>query len=220
MNRVATNVLILLGPPGAGKGTQAARLSAAESLPHVSTGDLLRDHRERGTPLGAQAKPFMDAGQLVPDELVIEMLMDRVSRPDARRGYLLDGFPRTVPQAKALDTRLAGADVRVLELRVPDAELVERLTGRWTCKACGNVHHERFSPPAQAGRCDRCQGELYQRADDRREVVEKRLAVYREQTRPLVDYYRERGVLVEVDGARTPDQVFESLIRAARGEAA
>jgi adenylate kinase len=215
-----TAVLILLGPPGAGKGTQAMRLSAAESLPHVSTGDLLRDHRERGTPLGAKAKPFMDAGKLVPDELVIDMLMERVGRPDARRGYLLDGFPRTVPQAEALDARLEGADVRVLELRVPDTDLVERLTGRWTCKACGNVHHERFSPPAQAGRCDRCQSELYQRADDRREVVEKRLAVYRDQTRPLVDYYRERGVLVEVDGARSPDQVFQSLIRAARGEAA
>jgi adenylate kinase len=213
-------VLILLGPPGAGKGTQAVRLSAAESLPHVSTGDLLRDHRQRGTPLGEQAKPFMDSGKLVPDELVIDMLMDRVGRPDARRGYLLDGFPRTLPQAKALDARLAGADVRVLELRVPDAELVERLAGRWTCKACGNVHHERFSPPQRAGRCDRCQGELYQRPDDAREVVRKRLAVYSEQTEPLVAYYRDRGVLVEVDGARSPDLVFESLIRAARGEAA
>jgi len=215
------SVLILLGPPGAGKGTQAVRLSGALSLPHVSTGDLFRENLKLGTQLGAKAREYMDAGRLVPDELVIDMLFDRVARADCRAGFLLDGFPRTVPQAAALDARLAsagGVNVRALNLVVDDAELVERLTGRHTCRACGNVHHERFSPPTTTGACDRCGGELYQRADDSREVVEKRLAVYREQTKPVESHYRGRGVLSEVDGARRPDDVYTELLRAARGE--
>lgn len=188
------------------------------SLPHVSTGDLFRENLKRGTPLGNKAKEFMDGGRLVPDALVIDMLFDRVSGADCRSGFLLDGFPRTVAQASELDARLAGASVRALNLVVDDAALIERLTGRHTCRACGNVHHERFSPPAAAGVCDRCGGALYQRPDDSREVVEKRLAVYREQTKPVEAHYRGRGVLTEVDGARKPDDVYTALLRAARGE--
>lgn len=212
------SVLILLGPPGAGKGTQAVRLSGALSLPHVSTGDLFRENLKLGTPLGEKARGFMDAGRLVPDELVIDMLFDRVGRADCRSGFLLDGFPRTVAQATALDARLNGAQVRAINLSVVDSAVVERLTGRHTCRACGNVHHERFSPPAKAGVCDRCGGALYQRPDDSRDVVEKRLAVYREQTKPVEAHYRSRGVLSEVDGARKPDEVYTALLRAARGE--
>jgi len=213
-----STVLILLGPPGAGKGTQAVRLSQALSLPHVSTGDLFREHKTKGTPLGLRAKTFMDAGQLVPDELVIDMLFDRVAKPDAARGFLLDGFPRTLAQAEALEARLGqGHNVRAINLRVDDSLLVERLTGRWTCKACGNIHHARTSPPKVEGKCDRCGGELYQRSDDSADVVGKRLKVYREQTQPLEGFYAKRGVLTHIDGSRTPDQVFESLIQAARG---
>lgn len=212
-------VLILLGPPGAGKGTQAVRLSAALSLPHVSTGDLFRENLKHGTPLGATARSFMDAGKLVPDEVVIGMLFERVAKPDCVQGFLLDGFPRTVAQAEALDARLAKDDVRALSLEVSDAILLERLTGRHTCRACGNVHHERFSPPAQAGRCDRCGGELYQRPDDARNVIEQRLAVYREQTAPVERHYASRGKRTAVAGDRHPDQVFDALMGAWRGAA-
>lgn len=213
-----TTVLILLGPPGAGKGTQAARLAVALSLPHVSTGDLFREHLGKRTELGRKAKDFMDSGRLVPDELVIDMLFERVAQADCKLGFLLDGFPRTVAQALALDARLKGTAVRALNLSVADAALIERLTGRWTCKGCGHIHHERFSPPARAGLCDKCGGGLYQRSDDSRAVVEKRLSVYREQTKPVEDHYRERGVLVDIDGAAQPDQVFTAMLRAARGE--
>ncbi len=161
----------------------------------------------------------MDAGKLVPDELVIAMLFDRVAKPDCASGFLLDGFPRTVAQAQALDKRLAGYDVRALSLHVADAVLLERLTGRHTCRACGHVHHERFSPPAVAGKCDRCGGELYQRSDDARDVVEKRLSVYREQTAPVEKHYAEQGKRVAIEGDRAPDQVFDALLGAWRGAA-
>jgi adenylate kinase len=212
-------VLILLGPPGAGKGTQAVRLSAALAIPHVSTGDLFRENLKQGTPLGAKARGYMDAGQLVPDDVVIDMLFDRVSRPDCGRGFLLDGFPRTVAQAQALDARLKGADVRALSLEVADAALLERLTGRHTCRACGNVHHQRFSPPKVAGKCDRCGGELYQRPDDARDVVEKRLAVYREQTAPVEAHYQRLGLRQAIPGDRQPDEVFKALSSAWQGAA-
>lgn len=211
-------VLILLGPPGAGKGTQAARLAGALSSPHVSTGDLFRENLGKGTELGQKAKHFMESGQLVPDALVIDMLFDRVAKSDCVDGYLLDGFPRTLAQAQALDARLAGARVRALNLSVADATLIERLTGRWTCRNCSHVHHQRFSPPNQVGLCDKCGGELYQRADDSREVVEKRLSVYREQTLPVEAHYRARGMLADLDGSRTPDQVFTAMLAAAKGE--
>ncbi|MFM7299316.1 MAG: adenylate kinase family protein, partial [Planctomycetota bacterium] len=197
---------------------QATRLGAALGLAHVSTGDLFRENLSKGTALGQKARGYMDAGQLVPDQLVLDMLFDRVSKADCSRGYLLDGFPRTVAQAQALDARLAGSTVRALNLSVADAALIERLTGRWTCKACSHVHHERFSPPAKAGLCDKCGGTLYQRTDDSREVVEKRLSVYREQTRPVEAHYRARGVLTDLDGSRTPDQVYSAMLAAARGE--
>lgn len=211
--------MILLGPPGAGKGTQAVRLCAALSLPHVSTGDLFRENLKQGTPLGAKAKSFMDAGQLVPDAVVIDMLFDRVANADCRAGFLLDGFPRTVAQAEALDARLVGANVRALSLHVDDRVLLERLTGRHTCRACGSIYHERFSPPKAAGKCDRCGGELYQRADDSREVVGQRLNVYREQTKPVEAHYQRRGDLVVVEGDRNPDEVFDALVRAWQGGA-
>ena len=219
---MSPRVVILLGPPGAGKGTQASRLSVELGLPHVSTGDLFRENLAQGTELGRRAKSYMESGRLVPDELVLEMLFDRVARPDCAEGYLLDGFPRTLPQAQELERRLAasGASVQVLDLAVPDAALVERLTGRRTCSGCGNVHHVRYAPSRVAGRCDKCGGELKQRSDDTPEVVEKRLAVYRQQTQPLEGWYRSRGVLHDVDGDRAPAQVFESLKRAASEGAA
>ena len=213
-------ILILLGPPGAGKGTQAERLCRELSLPHISTGDLFRANRAQGTELGQRAQKFMDAGQLVPDEVVIDMLFDRVADEDCAGGFLLDGFPRTIPQAEALGARLpADASVRALSLDVPDEALITRLTGRVTCRECGNIHHLEFSPPRAEGICDKCSGELYQREDDSVEVVSKRLSVYREQTAPLVDFYTQLGVLSAVDGNRSPAEVGDALMAAARGEA-
>jgi adenylate kinase len=214
-------VLILLGPPGAGKGTQAEHLCRDLDVPHVSTGDLFRENSAQGTELGQRAQAFMDKGELVPDEVVIDMLFDRVSRPDCEHGYLLDGFPRTVAQAEALEARLsADATVRALELQVPDDELISRLTGRLTCRDCSAMYHKRFSPPATADACDKCGGELYQREDDSEEVVAKRLSVYAEQTLPLIEFYAGRGVLTAVDGNRPQVEVSASLISAAREEAA
>jgi adenylate kinase len=210
-----TSVVILLGPPGAGKGTQAARLGAARGLPHVSTGDLFRSHLARKTPVGLQAKSYMSAGKLVPDSVVLDMLRERVGEPDCARGYVLDGFPRTLPQAKALEERLgAGVQLTVLNLAVSDETIVERLSGRLVCRANGNhVQHAKNSPPRAAGRCDACGGELYQRDDDAPAVVRERLRVYHQETEPLVRLYSERGVLHTVDGERAPDQVYADLLR-------
>jgi len=210
---MSQRVVILLGPPGAGKGTQATRLGAALGLAHISTGDLFRENLSKGTALGQKARGYMDAGQLVPDQLVLDMLFDRVSKSDCSRGYLLDGFPRTLPQAEALEKSLkaAGAMVCVLNLRVPDTLLLERITGRRTCKSCGNAHHLKHSAPKVEGRCDKCGGELIQRSDDSAEVFGKRLQVYREQTQPLEAFYDARGLVRSVDGARNPDQVFQDL---------
>lgn len=213
---MSARVLILLGPPGGGKGTQAVRLSAELGIPHVSTGDLFRENRAKGTELGRRAQSFMDAGKLVPDDLVLDMLFDRVSRPDCSQGYLLDGFPRTIPQATALDARLSAAGSRVMavHLKVPDAILLERIVGRRTCSKCGHIHHVKNSPPRVAGKCDKCGGELVQRTDDTAAVVEKRLATYHDQTAPIVGHYGKRsGVLFEIDGNRAPDQVFSDLKR-------
>ena len=210
-------VVILLGPPGAGKGTQAARLSKDLALPHISTGDLFRDNLARKTELGAKAKAFMDAGKLVPDALVLDMLFDRVAKPDCAGGYLLDGFPRTLPQAEAFEKALpAGTKVTALNLRVSDEAIVERLSGRRTCEACGNIQHVRFSPPKVADKCDKCGGKLALRADDSAEVVQKRLKVYREQTQPLEAYYATRQCLTQVDGSKSADEVFAVLRKAAR----
>lgn len=216
---MSARVIILLGPPGGGKGTQAARLSKELRLPHISTGDILRENRAQGTELGKRAQAFMDSGKLVPDDLVLDMLFARVARPDAKNGYLLDGFPRTLAQADALDKRLAasGASVSAIHLRVPESVLVERLTGRRTCAQCGHIHHVKTSPPRVAGRCDTCGSELVQRTDDTADVVQKRLVTYRDQTLPLEQHYRAKGVLHEVDGNRAPDQVFADLKKLGSG---
>jgi adenylate kinase len=212
-------VVILLGAPGAGKGTQAARLGAARSLPHVSTGDLLRDHRLRATPLGLQAKGFMDRGELVPDELVLDMLAARVAAPDCREGYVLDGFPRTEVQARALEGYLKPSDqVLVFDLEVADETIVARAAGRLSCRKCARIYHQQNSPPSQAGKCDACGGELYQRSDDAAPVVRERLRVYHEKTAPLVRFYRERGRLTALDGERAPDAVFADLVRLLPGK--
>ncbi len=214
------NVVILLGPPGAGKGTQAARLSKDLALPHISTGNLFRENLARYSALGMKAKAFMDAGKLVPDALVLDMLFDRVSNPDCADGYLLDGFPRTQPQAEAFEKALPGGTrVVALNLRVSDEVLVERLGGRRICEACGNIQHLRFSPPKVPNKCDKCGGVLALRSDDSAEVVVQRLKVYREQTQPLESFYAARRCLTQIDGSKSSDEVFAVLRKAARNTA-
>lgn len=216
-----STVVILLGPPGAGKGTQAVRLAEACGLPHVSTGDLFRENLGNDTELGRKAKGYMESGRLVPDELVLEMLFDRVERDDCADGYLLDGFPRTVPQAEALAGRLAGSTrVVVPNLVVDDELIVRRASGRLICGSCGNIQHEEFSPPAKSGVCDACGGELVKRKDDQPEVVLERLRVYHAETAPVAKFYQAQGLLQNVDGERSPDAVFEELLGLVRGQEA
>ena len=207
--------IILLGPPGAGKGTQAQVISTELGLPHVSSGDIFRENLKNQTELGRLAKGYMDRGELVPDDLTISMIRECLSRPDAAPGALLDGFPRTPAQAVALSTMLAGFDGKVNAvpyINVPDAVLIERLTGRWTCRAQGHIFHEKFSPPKQAGICDNDGSELYQRDDDKAETVMHRIRVYLEQTMPLIQYYQQRGVLLEVDGTQSIEKVSADLL--------
>ena len=210
--------IVIMGAPGSGKGTQAERLCRDHSMPHVSTGDLFRENLSKGTPLGQKAKGYMDAGQLVPDELVLDMLFDRVSKDDCKGGYLLDGFPRTLGQAQALSERLGDeSNLTVIDVAVQDETVVERITGRLVCQNCGHIHHRTFSPPAKEGVCDSCGSEaLGQRDDDREEVVRERLRVYHEQTAPLVDYYGSRGLLRSVDGEQKPDEVYAAIQGAMR----
>jgi adenylate kinase len=211
--------LVLVGPPGAGKGTQAQFVSAHLSVPKISTGDIFRANVSQGTSLGVEAKRFMDAGDLVPDEVTIGMVRDRLSEDDALKGFLLDGFPRNVPQAEVLDQMLLemGTSLSVvLELVVDDEEVVRRLSGRRTCRACGHIWHLDFDPPAVEGVCDRCQGELFQRDDDKPETIRHRLEVYYEQTAPLVNYYAERGLLVGIDAMGPVDDVTDRAIAALR----
>jgi adenylate kinase len=205
--------VILLGPPGAGKGTQAVRIAEDFGIPHISTGDILRANVRESTPLGLEAKRFMDAGDLVPDEVIIGMVGDRLTEADAAEGFLFDGFPRTVPQAVALEELLVGRETPldvVLRLAVAKAEVVERLTGRRTCSQCGRIFHLRFDPPTEASRCDDCGGELLQRDDDTEDVVLNRLEVYASQTEPLEHFYWERGLLRDVEATGSPDEVFAS----------
>jgi len=211
--------LVLVGPPGAGKGTQAQFIAAHASMPKISTGDIFRANVSQRTPLGLQAKKFMDAGDLVPDEITIDMVRDRLAEEDAQDGFLLDGFPRTVPQAHVLDDMLAELGTKldvVLELVVDDDEVVRRLSGRRTCRGCGHVWHLDFDPPSRESVCDRCGGELFQRDDDRPDTVRHRIEVYGDQTAPLIAYYAERGLLVGLDATGPVEDVTERAIDALR----
>jgi adenylate kinase len=211
--------LVLVGPPGAGKGTQAQFISAHLGVPKISTGDIFRANVSQGTELGQEAKKFMDAGDLVPDEITIGMVRDRLDEDDARQGFLLDGFPRNVPQARTFDGTLTEAgtplDV-VLELVVDDDEVVRRLSGRRTCRNCGHIWHIDFDPPSNESVCDICGGDLFQRDDDMPETVRHRLEVYYEQTSPLVGYYAEVGILVGIDAMGPVDDVTDRAIAALR----
>jgi len=209
--------LILLGLPGAGKGTQAVLISQETGLAHITSGELFRENIRQQTELGRKAQPFVEQGLLVPDELTIGMLLDRIARPDAAQGFALDGFPRNVDQAKALDKALARegkAIDKAIYIRVSTEELVRRLSGRWNCRQCGAVYHEQSMPPKQQGVCDRCGGQLYQREDDRPDVVRTRLEVNLKQVEPLLEHYRRDGKLVEVDGGLEVDQVKGRLLAA------
>ena len=211
--------LVLVGPPGAGKGTQAQFISAHLGIPKISTGDIFRANVSQGTPLGQEAKKYMDAGDLVPDEITIGMVVSRLEEDDAGKGFLLDGFPRNTPQAKTFDDLLLDAgtplDV-VLELVVDDDEVVRRLSGRRTCRNCGHIWHIDFDPPSVEGVCDICGGELFQRDDDKPETIRHRLEVYYEQTAPLIGYYAEAGILVGIDAMGPVDDVTERAIAALR----
>ena len=209
--------LVLVGPPGAGKGTQAGFIASHFEIPKISTGDIFRDNVSRGTELGTTAKSYMDAGDLVPDEVTNAMVRDRLAEPDAANGFLLDGFPRNVAQADVLEeilTELGTPLDVVLELEVDFEEVVNRLSGRRTCKKCGHVWHLEFDPPAVEGVCDKCGGELYQRDDDKPETVRNRLKVYSEQTQPLIEHYSGKGALVSIDAQGAVEDVTERAIAA------
>lgn len=206
--------LILLGPPGAGKGTQAVALVRATGLIHLATGEMFRENVRSGTELGVLAQRYMDRGALVPDEITTRMLLERIARPDAAAGALLDGFPRTIEQAEALDAALAERSQQVdavLLLDIDETEIQTRLSGRWSCPQCEAVYHEHNSPPKTAGYCDACGAALTQRDDDKQEAIAHRLRVYREQTAPLIAYYERAGTLRRVDGAPVPEQVWDAL---------
>jgi adenylate kinase len=206
--------LILFGPPGAGKGTQAERLRTDFQLPYIATGDMLRANVAEQTELGKKAKGFMDAGDLVPDDLILDMAQDRLEQPDASDGFILDGFPRTIEQAQALDTMLEGLDRRVIAallIDVPDSEVIRRLSGRRMCVKAGHNYHVEFDPPKHDGVCDQDGSRLVQRDDDKPEVIEHRLAVYHEKTKPLVEYYDSRGLMRRIDGTRPPADVHDHI---------
>ena len=206
--------VILLGAPGAGKGTQAERIRDDFSLAHISTGDMLREALAKGTELGVKAKKYMDAGELVPDDVVIGIVVDRLAEPDCEKGFLLDGFPRSQAQARELDKALEANGKKIqlaLALVVSEEELMKRLTGRRLCRECARPYHMAFRPPATPDICDECGGQLYQRSDDTEETVRNRLEVYRRQTEPLIDHYRAQGVLAEIDGMGQPDKIYERI---------
>ncbi|MER7106474.1 adenylate kinase [Streptomyces sp. NPDC000229] len=216
--------IVLVGPPGAGKGTQAAFLAKNLSIPHISTGDLFRANISQGTELGKKAKAYMDAGNLVPDEVTIGMAKDRMEQPDAVNGFLLDGFPRNVAQAEALDAMLVGEGMKldaVLDLEVEEDEVVKRIAGRRICRNdSAHVFHVTYAPPRAEGVCDHCGGELYQRDDDSEETVRKRLEVYHTQTEPIIDYYKAQGLVVTISALGKVDEVTGRAMAALRGEKA
>jgi len=206
--------IVLIGAPGAGKGTQAVTMADDLKLTHVASGDMFRSAIQRATPRGLEAKAYMDRGELVPDDLTVAMVMERLDEPDVANGTILDGFPRTVAQAQALDQALQanGSKVeRAIYLQVPDEELLRRLSGRWLCRVCQTSYHEVFKPPRVQGKCDREGGELYQREDDTLETAKRRLQVYFDQTMPVIDYYRQQGVLDKVDGSKEIGEVRKSI---------
>lgn len=207
--------IILLGPPGAGKGTQAKRLIEKYGIPQISTGDMLRAALKEGTPLGLEAKKFMDAGTLVPDSVVIGLVKERIQKPDCAKGYMLDGFPRNVSQAEALDKMLGELGMKidhVVSIEVPSSELMGRLTGRRTCRGCGAGFHVMFDPPKKEGVCDKCNGELYQRDDDNEKTVSSRLKVYDDQTKPLIDHYVKQAKIRGVDGVGEMKDIFARIV--------
>lgn len=206
--------IIMLGAPGAGKGTQAKMIAEKYSIPHISTGDIFRANIKEGTELGKKAKTYMDKGELVPDELVVDLVVDRVAKDDAANGYVLDGFPRTIPQAEALDAALDNIGEKVdfaIDVDVPDENIVKRMSGRRACVGCGATYHIEHVPPKKEGICDKCGGELILRDDDKPETVLNRLSVYHEQTQPLIEYYTKKGILKTVDGTVDMMDVFGAI---------
>lgn len=207
--------IIMLGAPGAGKGTQAKMLADKYGIPHISTGDIFRANIKNGTELGKKAKEYMDQGKLVPDELTCNLVVDRIQQDDCSKGYILDGFPRTIPQAECLDEALKKLGDKIdyaVDVEVPDENIVNRMSGRRACVGCGATYHVVFNPPKQEGICDRCGKELILRDDDKPETVQKRLTVYHEQTQPLIDYYKKQGALASVDGTKDMQEVFEAIV--------
>lgn len=207
--------IIMLGAPGAGKGTQAKRIAEKYSIPHISTGDIFRANIKNNTELGKKAKSYMDQGLLVPDELTCDLVVDRIKQDDCKRGYILDGFPRTIPQAQALDAALASMNDKMdyaIDVDVPDENIVSRMSGRRACVGCGATYHVVYNAPKAEGICDACGEKLILRDDDKPETVQKRLTVYHEQTQPLIDYYKNAGILRTVDGTMEMDQVFAAIV--------
>ena len=207
--------IIMLGAPGAGKGTQAKKIAEKYQIPHISTGDIFRANIKNGTELGKKAKTYMDQGLLVPDELVCDLVVDRVQQDDCKKGYILDGFPRTIPQAESLDaelSRLGEAVDYAINVEVPDENIVKRMGGRRACVGCGATYHLVYAAPKKEGICDNCGAELILRDDDKPETVQKRLGVYHEQTQPLIDYYTKKGILKEVDGTMDMGDVFKAIV--------
>ena len=208
--------IIMLGAPGAGKGTQARMIAEKCGIPHISTGDIFRANIKNGTELGAKAKEYMDKGLLVPDELVCDLVVDRIQQADCEKGYILDGFPRTIPQAEALEAALNAIEQKLdyaIDIDVPDENIINRMSGRRACVGCGATYHVVFNPTKVEGKCDVCGESLILRDDDKPETVKKRLDVYHTQTQPLIDFYSARKVLVEVDGTQSMDKVFEDIMK-------
>jgi len=212
--------LVLLGPPGAGKGTQASAIVKKYNIPHISTGDIFRENIKQGTELGKKAKEYIDKGLLVPDDIVVSIVKDRILEEDCKNGFLLDGFPRTLNQGEALDDELSQMNLKldkVININVEKEVLIERTIGRRICKDCGATYHIKFNPPVKEGICDNCGGKLYQRDDDTQETVEKRIEVYQKQTKPLIDYYTKKGLILNVDGTKKISEIFDEIVEALEG---